>query len=120
MTWIYYDSKTGNVERFVNRLKLHRDWQIQKIDQVSLPLEEGHLITYTTGFGEVPASTLRFLEENSAAIKSVSSSGNKNWGPNYALAAKKISVLFKLPVLLQFELSGTGEDIRKFIENIEG
>lgn len=120
MTWIYYDSKTGNVERFVNRLKLQRDWNIQKIDQVSQPLQEGHLITYTTAFGEIPASTLRFLEENSSAIKSVSSSGNRNWGANFALAAKKISTLFKLPVLLQFELSGTKEDIQKFIDNIEG
>ncbi|WGQ09598.1 class Ib ribonucleoside-diphosphate reductase assembly flavoprotein NrdI [Pedobacter gandavensis] len=120
MTCIYYDSKTGNVERFVNRLKLQRDWNIQKIDQVSAPLAEGHLITYTTGFGEIPASTLRFLEENSGRIKSITSSGNKNWGPNYALAAKKISALFQLPVLMQFELSGTAADVQQFIDNIEG
>lgn len=120
MTCIYYDSKTGNVERFVNRLKLHRDWNIQKIDQVSLPMQEGHLITYTTAFGEIPPSTLRFLEENSHFIKSVSSSGNRNWGPNYAMAATKIAEKFELPVLIQFELSGTGEDIQRFIDNIEG
>ncbi|EDM36724.1 ribonucleotide reductase stimulatory protein [Pedobacter sp. BAL39] len=120
MTCIYYDSKTGNVERFINRLRLQRDWDIQKIDQISQPLQEGHLITYTTGIGEIPAATLRFLEENSSMIKSVSSSGNKNWGPNFAMAATKIAAKFKLPVLMQFELSGTGEDIRKFIENIEG
>lgn len=120
MTWIYYDSKTGNVERFVNRLKLHRDWTIQKIDEASKPLHEGHLITYTTGFGEVPVSTLRFLDENSSMIKSVSSSGNKNWGPNYAKAATRISDQFKLPILMQFELSGTMADIQKFIEKIEG
>jgi protein involved in ribonucleotide reduction len=120
MTWIYYDSKTGNVERFVNRLKLHRDWSIQKIDASFQPLHAGHLITYTTGFGEVPLSTLRFLEENSKMIKSVTSSGNKNWGPNYGLAATKISAQFNLPVLMQFELSGTMADIQKFIDNIEG
>jgi protein involved in ribonucleotide reduction len=120
MTWIYYDSKTGNVERFVNRLKLHRDWSIQKIDASCQPLHAGHLITYTTGFGEVPLSTLRFLEENSKMIKSVTSSGNKNWGPNYGLAATKISAQFNLPVLMQFELSGTMADIQKFIDNIEG
>lgn len=119
MTWIYYDSKTGNVERFVNRLKLHRDWTIQKIDLSSPPQHAGHLITYTTGFGEVPLSTLRFLEENSSMIRSVTSSGNKNWGPNYALAAKKIAVQFNLPVLMQFELSGTMTDIQQFIDNIE-
>ncbi|SEB15214.1 class Ib ribonucleoside-diphosphate reductase assembly flavoprotein NrdI [Pedobacter hartonius] len=120
MTWIYYDSKTGNVERFVNRLKLHRDWSILKIDASFRPLHAGHLITYTTGFGEVPLSTLRFLEENSSMIKSVTSSGNKNWGPNYGLAATKISTRFKLPVLMKFELSGTMADIQKFIDNIEG
>jgi len=120
MTWIYYDSKTGNVERFVNRLKQQRDWTVQKIDEAFQPQHAGHLITYTTGFGEVPSSTMRFLEENAAMIKSVSSSGNKNWGPNYALAATKIAAQFKLPVLLQFELSGTKTDIQTFIDNIEG
>lgn len=120
MTWIYYDSKTGNVERFVNRLKLHRDWNVQKIDSAFKALHPGHLITYTTAFGEVPVSTLQFLEENSGMIRSVSSSGNRNWGPNYALAATKISAQFNLPLLLQFELSGTMADIQKFIDNIEG
>lgn len=120
MTWIYYDTKTGNVERFVNRLKLERDWVIQKIDDGFRPEHKGHLITYTTGFGEVPPSTLRFLEENSSLIKSVTSSGNRNWGPNFGMAATKIAAQFNLPVLMQFELSGTGADIKKFIDNIEG
>lgn len=120
MTWIYYDSKTGNVERFVNRLKLHRDWTIQKIDGAFKVQYPGHLITYTTAFGDVPVSTLQFLGENSSMIISVSSSGNRNWGPNYALAATKISAQFSLPLLLQFELSGTMADIQKFIDNIEG
>ncbi len=120
MAWIYYDSKTGNVERFVNRLKQHRDWPVQKIGASFKPLHAGHLITYTTGFGEVPLSTQHFLEENSDLIRSVSSSGNRNWGQNYALAATKISEQFKLPVLMEFELSGTMTDIQKFIDNIEG
>lgn len=120
MTWIYYDSKTGNVERFVNRLKLHRNWCVRKIDDSLLPEHAGHLITYTTGFGEIPVSTLRFLEHNRSFVKSVSSSGNKNWGPNYAMAATKISDQFNLPVLMQFELSGTIRDIERFIDNIEG
>ena len=120
MTWIYYDSKTGNVERFVNRLKLHRDWNIQKIDASFSPQHIGHLITYTTGFGEIPASTLQFLEAHSDMISSVTCSGNKNWGPNYGLAATKIAAQFKLPILMRFELSGTKADIQKFIDIIEG
>lgn len=120
MTWIYYDSKTGNVERFVSRLKLHRNWMVQKIDDNFQPLHPGHLITYTTGFGEVPLSTLRFLEKNSNMIKSISASGNKNWGANYTLAATKIAAQFGLPVLMRFELSGTMADIQQFIDKIEG
>jgi len=120
MTWIYYDSKTGNVERFVNRLREYRDWNIQKIDDTVKLSHPGHLVTYTTGFGEIPLSTLRFLQANSQFIETVTSSGNKNWGPNYALAAIKIAQQFALPVLMQFELSGTMMDLQKFIDNIEG
>ena len=119
-TWIYYDSKTGNVERFVSRLKLHRNWMVQKIDDTFEPLHFGHLITYTTAFGEVPPSTMRFLEKNSSMIKSISCSGNTNWGANYTLAATKIAEQFGIPVLLRFELSGTMADIQQFIDKIEG
>lgn len=120
MTWIYYDSKTGNVERFVKRLKEHRDWNVQKVDDSLRLTHPGHLITYTTGIGEIPASTLRFLEANRGFIETVTSSGNKNWGANFALAATKISEQFQLPVLMQFELSGTLTDLQRFIDNIEG
>jgi protein involved in ribonucleotide reduction len=120
MTWIYYDSKTGNVERFMNRLKLYRDWNLQKIDAAFRPEHPGHLVTYTTGFGEVPLSTMEFLRENSGLIRSVTASGNKNWGPNYGLAATKIAEEFQLPVLMRFELSGTMADIQQFIDKIEG
>ncbi len=120
VNWIYYDSKTGNVERFVNRLKNERDWIIQKIGGGYEPTQPGHLITYTTGFGEVPLSTMHFLQQYSHLIRTVSCSGNKNWGPNFALAASKIATEFNLPVILQFELSGTRDDIEQFIEKIEG
>jgi len=120
VTWIYYDSKTGNVERFMNRLKMHRDWNMMKIDD-SVQIEHaGHLVTYTTGFGEVPLSTISFLNNNSHLIKSVSSSGNRNWGPNFGLAAIKIAADYHLPMLMQFELSGTMADIQQFIDKIEG
>ncbi|PIG96101.1 hypothetical protein CS542_09325 [Pedobacter sp. IW39] len=83
---------------------------IQKIDEAFKPYE-GHLITYTTGFGEVPVSTLRFLDENSSMIKSVFQ-WKQNLGSHYAKAATRISDQFKLPILMQFELSGTMADIQ--------
>ena len=92
----------------------------QKIGGDFKPAEPGHLITYTTGFGDIPLSTLHFLREHKDMVKSISCSGNRNWGPNYGLAAAKISGQFNLPVLMRFELSGTMADIQQFIDNIEG
>ncbi len=117
--WIYYDTKTGNVQRFVEKLRELRDWNLEKISPGLLIRQPGHLITFTTRFGEVPESTTTFVEGNASYIKSVSSSGNRNWGRNFALAADKISVQLGVPVALKFELSGTNKDVNTFIQEIE-
>ena len=73
---IYYDSKTGNVQRFVNKVKKERpDWKFVKIDSEMKVDEEGHLLTFTTKIGETPIPTSEFLEKNSNYIKSISSAG---------------------------------------------
>lgn len=117
--WIYYDTKTGNVQRFVEKLRELREWKLEKISPGLHIRQPGHLITFTTRFGEVPESTIAFVEGNASYIKSVSSSGNRNWGRNFALAADKISVQLGVPVALKFELSGTNKDVNTFIQEIE-
>ena len=115
MLTVYYDSKTGNVARFISRLKEMTPCRCQKISaelEIDTP---GHLITYTTKIGEVPETTWQFVQNNRPNILSITSSGNRNWGRSYGLAADKISSAFSLPVLLKFELSGLNEDINKFI-----
>lgn len=124
---IVYDSKTGNVERFINRLRERLsnrknslfEWKLYKIEE-RLKLEKDyHLITYTTNFGQVPFKTKIFLENNHRYIRSVSSSGNMNWGPMYGKAANKISEEYNVPILVKFELSGTQEIIEKVIGGLE-
>lgn len=116
---IYYDSKTGNVQRFVNKIRACTNWECIKIsDDVSVS-QYGHLITYTTQMGSVPESTLRFMEQHSAYIESVSSSGNKNWGIYYAKAANLIADQYKIPVILKFELAGLNSDVNMFIKKIQ-
>ena len=91
--YIYYDSKTGNVERFIKKMQSQRpDWHFIKINPTMIIKNEGHFLTFTTKIGEVPETTDKFLENgnNSKLIKSVSSSGNRNWGQFFALAADKI------------------------------
>lgn len=120
--YIYYDSKTGNIERFVSKIKKERpDWNIIKVSPDIEIFEEGHLITFTTKIGEIPETTTSFLEnkDNQNYIKSVSSSGNLNWGKYFALAVDKINDLYGIPKLMKFELSGTKFDVDKFISYVE-
>ncbi|SEM42294.1 protein involved in ribonucleotide reduction [bacterium A37T11] len=119
MEWIYYDSKTGNVDRFVQKIAGLIPWKVQKIMPGMEIIHPGHLITFTTRFGEAPETTTQFLNHAGSLIKSVSASGNRNWGKNFALAANKLSAAYELPLLLKFELSGTMEDVKEYINLIK-
>jgi len=116
---LYYDSRTGNVERFINKVIQVTGWKAIRIEEHMEILEPGHLVTYTTNFGKVPDKTAQLLTMQSHMIYSVTSSGNRNWGRNYAIAADKISTEFEIPTAMKFELSGTLEDINQFIDIIK-
>jgi protein involved in ribonucleotide reduction len=112
---IAYDSKTGNVKRFVKKLSMRT---VEIVD--NLLIEEPFiLVTYTTGFGEVPETTARFLERNYKFLKGVAASGNKNWGNNYAKSAELISMQYNVPIISKFELSGTNQDVARFLQEVE-
>ena len=120
--YIYYDSKTGNVERFIKKMQIQRpEWHFIKIKSAMTIENEGHFLTFTTKIGEIPVTTNEFLqnENNSKLLKSVSSSGNRNWGQFFALAADKIQQKYKIPVLLKFELSGTNTEVENYIDYLE-
>ena len=121
--FVYYDSKTGNVQRFIDKIKKERpEWSFVKISGDMEILENGHLVTFTTNFGEIPDTTEKFLENenNRKYIKSVSSSGNMNWGTLFGKAADNIEEKYGIPVLMKFELSGTSKEIRNYIKYLEG
>lgn len=114
---IIYDSLTGNVERFVKKLKINN--QILKIKDGLIISEPYILVTYTIGFGQVPESTAKFLVDNHKYLIGVASSGNKNWGSFFGNAANIISDKFNVPLILKFELSGTDNDVITFIQEVE-
>ena len=120
--FVYYDSKTGNVQRFIDKIKKERpEWSFVKISGDMEILENGHLVTFTTNFGEIPNTTEKFLENenNRKYIKSVSSSGNMNWGTLFGKAADNIEEKYGIPVLMKFELSGTHVQVEYFINSVE-
>ena len=120
--FVYYDSKTGNVQRFIDKIKKERpEWSFVKISRDMEISENGHLVTFTTNFGEIPDTTEKFLENenNRKYIKTVRSSGNMNWGTLFGKAADKIEETYGIPVLMKFELSGTHVQVEYFINSIE-
>ncbi|WP_312352560.1 class Ib ribonucleoside-diphosphate reductase assembly flavoprotein NrdI [Sphingobacterium siyangense] len=117
MIIIYYDSKTGNVQKFADKLLAEKpEWKI--VDIRSGFIGAGHLITHTIARGAPPTTTLAFLKSFSPSILSVSVSGNRNWGIEFAGAAEIIANKFEIPILLKFELSGFPTDLKFFIEKL--
>lgn len=116
---ITYESKTGNVRRFVKALQQELDIEAIEITDDMIITQEFIHITYTIGFGEVPQRTLNFINNNKNKIRGVAVSGNKVWGDNYGLAGDKLSAKFHTPLLLKFELSGTKQDLQKIIQEVQ-
>ncbi|WP_124058334.1 class Ib ribonucleoside-diphosphate reductase assembly flavoprotein NrdI [Bacillus subtilis] len=116
---ITYESKTGNVKRFVKALQQELDIEAIEITDDTIITQEFIHITYTIGFGEVPERTLNFIKKNKNKIRGVVVSGNKVWGDNYGLAGDKLSAKFHTPLLLKFELSGTKQDLQKIIQEVQ-
>ncbi|RUS47060.1 class Ib ribonucleoside-diphosphate reductase assembly flavoprotein NrdI [Cohnella sp. AR92] len=107
---IAYDSKTGNVKRFIRKL----DLPAVQIDEQTKLDEPFVLVTYTTGFGQPPVKVMNFLQHNHDRMIGVSASGNRNWGDGFAKSADYISQKYGVPVLMKFEMSGTSVDVEKF------
>lgn len=112
---IVYDSKTGNVQRFIHKLGM----ECVKITDHLMIGQPFILVTYTTGMGQVPKSTHDFLERNSQFLRAVAASGNMNWGTRYALAGDQIANQHSVPLLLKFELSGTSNDVNRFKQGVQ-
>ncbi|PRS47583.1 class Ib ribonucleoside-diphosphate reductase assembly flavoprotein NrdI [Bacillus sp. MZGC1] len=113
---ITYESLTGNVQRFVDKITNNKHLNVKKITEDTMITEPFIHITYTIGFGEVPKLTQVFIHNNKGLLRGICSSGNKNWGNNFGLAADKIASQYDVPILLKFELAGTDSDVAKFIE----
>ncbi|MCY8944268.1 class Ib ribonucleoside-diphosphate reductase assembly flavoprotein NrdI, partial [Bacillus atrophaeus] len=66
---ITYESKTGNVRRFVKALQQELSIEAIEITDDTIIKQEFIHITYTIGFGEVPERTLNFINKNKNKIR---------------------------------------------------
>ena len=132
MKSVYCSSVSENTHRFVAklagaasepaRIPLHAHAEPLKIDDPFL------LITLTYGGGgrrgaDVPKQVIRFLNDpdNRALLRGVIASGNTNFGADFCRAGHIIAQKTGAPLLYQFELLGTSEDVeavRSIVEKI--
>jgi protein involved in ribonucleotide reduction len=61
----------------------------------------------------LPAPVLRFLRSpiNRRRLVGILGSGNRNFGVHYQAAARELARVSKRPILFEFELAGTPEDV---------
>lgn len=112
MKMIYYVSITGNIKKFVEKTGL----QGIDINTIKSAPGKGIFITPTIGVGEIPRESLEFVSKNHKKIVGLVGSGDKKWKSEYCAAVDKLSKRFNIPVLMKFELQGTGETVDRFKE----
>ena len=137
---LFYDTMTLNTKKFCDKVKkkfgdriaIHNikeildDYGYYKLSGNGELINsiEYHLIIYTIMQGEIPQTTLEFLEKYhwKDKIKTISSTGQKNWGND--LFAKAVDVVNeKYPNIqkgLKIELQGTTKDVNNMGKLILG
>lgn len=113
---VVYASRTGNVESIIQALGV----DALRIDTGNETIKEDYvLITYTDGFGDVPAEVESFLIANSTNLRGVIASGDLGYGEAFCLSGDKIAENYDVECLYKVENDGTDEDIQAIKEILE-
>lgn len=124
---VYYSSPSENTHRFVQKLGLAaRRIPLRPDEGGPLVVDEPYiLVTPTYGGGgiqgAVPKPVIHFLNDarNRAAIRGVIAAGNTNFGEAYCLAGRIIAQKCQVPLLYNFELLGTPDDVARVRHGVE-
>lgn len=114
MIKVAYASKTGHVEKVIQKLGLTNALKIE--DGTETIDGEYVIFTYTTGKGKTPKTVDAFLAAN-PGLRAVVGSGSKakRYIDTYNFAAENISKAYGVPIIAKVNGAGTDEDI-KFIK----
>ncbi|UQV27216.1 class 1b ribonucleoside-diphosphate reductase subunit alpha [Candidatus Phytoplasma asiaticum] len=113
---IVYDGlKQGNIYDFVKKL----NYPNQHISEFVDNNDKIILVIKTVGFGELSQEARNFLKKYSHLVIGLASSGNKNYGFNYARSGDVASKEFGIPLIMKFEGKGFNEDVQKLNEWIQ-
>lgn len=123
---VYFSTKSENTHRFIGKVGLPAQRIPIATDADMLQVDEPYVLvvpTYGGGTlqGAVPKPVIRFLnnERNRSFIRGVIAAGNTNFGQAYCAAGRIIAQKCRVPVLYNFELLGTPEDVERVRDGVE-
>lgn len=140
---LVYISLSGNTDNFVRRLSKHlEDWHNLTVDIIhvkdlvkeNIPFYNiqgkfvAFLPTYLEGGNGIDNGDVEILTNplgdfiafgnNTSNCLGIVGSGNKNFNNQYCLTAKQYSKRFGFPVLDNYELRGTPQDVERIAQKI--
>lgn len=100
---VVYASRTGNVEKVVNLLRVENPLKL--LDGTETVDEDFLLITFTDGKGALPCYVKAFMDANASHCKGVACSGNsERHAATFAGAADQAAELYGVPIVDKFDL----------------
>lgn len=117
---IYFDTKTGNVEKFLGKVAEYAKSQGQEIEAIritedTVPEEGAHFFTYTTGKGVMPKETEAFVAKHGEKLGSVSSSGSMlRHAADFCKAVDLIREAHGTDVLIRIDGEGDEKDVEMY------
>ncbi|AFQ03550.1 class Ib ribonucleoside-diphosphate reductase assembly flavoprotein NrdI [Mycoplasmoides genitalium] len=118
---VYFSSISNNTHRFIEKLGFqHKRIPVDITQSITISNEYVLICpTYSGGGnqveGAVPKQVIQFLnnKHNRELCRGVIASGNTNFGDTFCLAGTVISKKLNVPLLYQFELLGTKNDVEQ-------
>lgn len=117
---IVYFSKSRQTEKFIEKVekKININKYRINIDNEKFEFNNYILVTPTYFFGGIPVEVKNFLDKHNKGMIAVMSSGNRNWGNNFAKSGELISEIYDVDLISKYELAGTESDVNKLLDYI--
>lgn len=124
---VYYSSPSENTHRFIQKLGLRARRIPHRPDEDAPFLVDEPYILVVPSYGggnvkgAVPKPVIHFLNNpgNRDGIRGVIAAGNTNFGEGYCLAGRIIAQKCQVPLLYNFELLGTPDDVARVRHGVE-
>lgn len=136
---IVYFSLTGNTQNFIDKFKKYKDYVIEEhiykkypphyypidiefiniSDDCYQEVDSPYILIAPTYEPEVTYVANEFIETNDIdLLRGFIGGGNKNFAEDYIYTAKNLADKYSKPVLMDFEFSGTDEDVTNLLHLI--